>query len=115
MKKTNLVYLQHIRDAIRWIGEYTKGMDRETFLASHLVQDAVLKQIEVIGEAAKHLTPDFTEAYPEVPWKDIAGMRDFIVHNYFGVDVEAVYKTVVKDIPVLNNQIAAVLKDYKEP
>ena len=52
------------------------------------MQDAVLKQIEVIGEAAKHLSPDFTDAYPAVPWKDIAGMRDFIVHNYFGVDVE---------------------------
>ena len=115
MIKKNLVYLQHIQDAARWIGEYTQGMDHETFLASHLVQDAVLKQIEVIGEAAKHLSPDFIDAYPAVPWKDIAGMRDFIAHNYFGVDVEAVYKTVIVDIPVLKKQIAAIMTDFKEP
>jgi uncharacterized protein with HEPN domain len=114
VKKTNLVYLRHILDAVRWIGEYTRGMDHDTFLANHLVQDAVLKQIEVIGEAAKHLSPDFTDAYPAVPWKDIAGMRDFIVHNYFGVDVEAVYKTVIVDIPLLKEEIAAILQDFRE-
>jgi len=90
-------------------------MDHDTFLANHLVLDAVLKQIEVIGESAKHLSPDFTDAYPSVPWKDIAGMRDFIVHNYFGVDVEAVYKTVIVDIPLLKEEIAVIVRNFKEP
>lgn len=114
MKKTNQVYLQHILDSIKWIEKYTRGMNYDEFVANHLVQDGVLKQIEVIGEAAKHLSPDFIDEFTVVPWKDIAGMRDFIVHNYFGVDIEAVYKTVIVDIPGLKEEIIAILRNSNE-
>ena len=115
MKKKNRVYFLHILDAIYWIEEYTRGMYHDTFFENHLVQDGVLKQIEVIGEAAKHISSDVTDAYPAVPWNDMAGMRDFVVHNYFNVDVEAVFKTVIVDIPLLKEWITEILRDFKEP
>ena len=114
MKKQTAVYLRHIRDAIAWIEDYTRDMDEEGFRKNHMVQDAVLKQIEVIGEAAKHIPPGFTGRHPEVPWKDIVGMRDIVVHNYFGVDISATWKTVSTDIPVLKNTIDTLLRNIKD-
>jgi len=114
VKRQTAVYLRHIRDAIVWIGKYTKGMDLEGFRENHLVQDAVLKQIEVIGEAAKHLPPEFTDLHPDIPWKDIVGMRDLVVHNYFGVDIVATWKTVSTDIPNLREAINKILENFKD-
>ena len=88
-------------------------MDRETFLASHLVQDAVLKQIEVIGEAAKHLSPDVTEACPDVPWKDIAGMRDFIVHNFLAWMLKRYTKPLSKTFPCRKTRLQQSCRTIK--
>lgn len=85
MKKNDLVYLDHILDSIGWIEEYTEGMEGPDFLSNKLVQDGTIRQIEIIGEATKNLSKDFREKYPQVPWKDIAGMRDRLIHHYFGV------------------------------
>jgi uncharacterized protein with HEPN domain len=114
VKRQTIVYLQHIRDAIVWIEDYTRGMDGDVFRKNHMAQDAVLKQIEVIGEAAKHLPAEFTDRHLEVPWKDIVGMRDIVVHNYLGVDIVATWKTVSVDIPVLGNAIDKILRDLKD-
>jgi len=76
MKKDDLVYLKHILDAISRIEEYTKNVDYKTFLENNLVQDGVIRQIEIIGEATKRLSGKIREKYPKVPWKDIVGMRD---------------------------------------
>lgn len=114
MKRQTAIYLQHIRNAIGWIEDYTRGMDLEGFRENHMAQDAVLKQIEVIGEAAKHLPPEFTDLHPDIPWKDIVGMRDIVVHNYFGVDIIATWKTVSTDIPVLGKTIDNLLRDLKD-
>ena len=80
------LYLGHILEAITKIKHYTGGMDEADFLGNELVKDAVVRNIEIIGEAVKNLPEDFTEKHKDVPWKDIAGMRDRIVHFYFGVD-----------------------------
>jgi len=110
VRKDDSVYLRHVLDAICRIEEYTRGITHENFLRSHLRQDAVIRQIEVIGEAVKKLSPELKGRHPEIPWKDVAGMRDKLIHDYFGVDLDAVWDTVKKDIPPLKDEIREVIK-----
>ncbi|WP_319508197.1 DUF86 domain-containing protein [uncultured Methanolobus sp.] len=99
--KNDSVFLIHILDAINQIEEYTTGVIYEEFLEKRLIQDAVVRQLEIIGEATKNLSSNTTEKNPHVPWKEIAGMRDKLIHVYFGVDLEEVWNTITKDIPYL--------------
>jgi len=103
--KDDSVYLEHILDSIKWIESYISDISRDQFLNNHLVQDAIIRQIEIIGEASKKLSISLKQKYLYIPWKDIAGMRDKLIHGYFGVDIEAVWKTVEDDIPILKEQI----------
>jgi uncharacterized protein with HEPN domain len=109
MPHDDRVYLQHIRDASERIGEYVKGMDEAAFKKNLLVQDAVIRQIEIMGEATKRLSSRTKELQPDIPWRDIAGMRDKLIHDYFGVDIERVWLTVTDDLPEFASQISALL------
>lgn len=111
MTKDNLVYLRHILDAIGRIEEYTKGVKRDDFMGRALVQAGVVRELEIIGEATKGLATQIKNKHPKVPWKKIAGMRDKLIHNYFGVDLDAVWETVERDIPALKSQIQDIMKD----
>jgi uncharacterized protein with HEPN domain len=110
MKRDDRVYLRHILEAIEQIQEYTKGMDDAQFLNSRLVQDGVVRQLEIVGEATKNLSQPTLEKAPELPWKDMAGMRDVLIHQYFGVDLAAVWETVVQDVPWVKSEIEKLLK-----
>ena len=110
MKKDNCVYLRHILDAITRVEEYTKGTDYKGFLGNSLIQAGVIREIEIVGEATKKLSQDFTARYPAVPWKKIAGMRDKLIHDYLGVDPEAVWYTVERDMPKLKREVKGILK-----
>ena len=99
--KHDETYLRHIFEAGKNILRFTKGFTTEDFLADDVVQNAVMRQIEIIGEAAGKLSLDFRNSHPQVPWLDIIGMRNKLIHEYFGVDIKLVWKTVQKNIPEL--------------
>jgi len=105
VKKDDSVYLRHIFDAISRIEEYSQNIDYKDFMNNHLIQDGVIRQIEVMGEATKRLSSEIRESHSEIPWKDIAGMRDKLIHDYLGVDLDAVWETVQNDIPALKNRL----------
>ena len=109
-KHKSIPYLEHMADAIKDIESFTKGLTKSQFLKNKLRQSAVIRQLEIIGEASKNLPENFRENYSEVEWKKIAGTRDKIIHHYFGVDLNTVWDIVKKDLPDLKRKIKAILK-----
>ena len=103
------VYLRHMLEAAEQITAYLSGVDEEAFKTTRMVQDAVVRQLEIIGEAAKNISSGVRDANPTIRWKDIAGMRDKLVHQYFGVDLGIVWDTAQRDVPVLKADIARIL------
>jgi uncharacterized protein with HEPN domain len=106
--KDDRVYLDHIRDAISDIQEYA-SVGRDIFMTDRMRQDAVIRKIEIIGEAVKQLSSVTKDGRPEIPWKQIAGMRDRLTHHYFGVDLGLVWRVVERDLPVLKAAVATLL------
>lgn len=96
--------------AIQLVKQFAGGMNLAAFLEDVKTQSAVLYQIQIIGEACSHVSERLRSAHPEVPWRDIVGMRNNLVHEYFGVDLMLVWTTVVDDLPTLENQMDAVLQ-----
>ncbi len=110
MKKDDFVYLRHIRDAIFRIEEYTKGVRYDDFMNINLVQAGVVRVIEILGEATKSLSKEIRAKPPDIPWRKMAGMRDKLIHDYFGVDLDAIWDMVEKDIPSLKNSITNLIE-----
>jgi uncharacterized protein with HEPN domain len=106
MKKDDTVYIQHILDAIHRVQEYIGGTDNAGFRNNKMLQAAVCREIEIIGEASKRLSKSFKAKHPDIPWKAVAGMRDKLIHDYFGIDYNAVWDTAIKDIPFLSSRLA---------
>lgn len=109
--KDDRAYLSHIRDALKRIIEYTASFaDREDFLSDTRTQDAVIRNLEIIGEAAKHVSPKQQKAATDIPWKLMAGMRDKLIHDYLGVDLDLVWEVVVQQVPDLKRRIDILLQ-----
>lgn len=100
-ERDDSIYLQHILDSIEKIESYLKGVSEHHFLQESLIQDGVIRQLGIIGEAVKRLSPSLRTQHSEMPWKDIAGMRDKLIHDYMGVDLDAVWYTATVDVPPL--------------
>ena len=108
MHKDDLVYIDHIKRCIQKIKQYIKGHNKEQFIDNELIQDAIARNFEIIGEATKHLSNEFKDSYPNIPWRDIAGMRDKLIHHYMGLDVEVIWKTIEEDIPFLDQALSEI-------
>lgn len=113
MEKNPIIYLEHILECILKIKEYTEGFDEKSFLKSTLTQDAVIRNFEIIGEAAKQINSNFRNDYPNIEWKKIAGLRDKLIHDYIGVDLWAVWAIVENSIDDLEQKIKQILLDKK--
>ncbi|MBO8182557.1 MAG: DUF86 domain-containing protein [Archaeoglobus sp.] len=114
MKRTYRDYLEDILSSIQEIGEFTEGMDFEKFVKDRKTVNAVIRSLEVMGEAVKKIPSDLRNKYPEIPWKYIAGMRDKLIHEYHGVDLEIVWKVVEMEIPPLKPKFEKILEELEE-
>lgn len=112
MKKDPKILLLDILDSLESIEKYTENISEDNFSDNFQVQDAVVRRIEIIGEAVKNLPTSFKNKYIDIPWKKIAGTRDVLIHDYSGVDIDLVWEIVKKEIPVLKKQISELLKKY---
>jgi len=114
MKDKNLLRLRHISNSIEKI-EYLARMlhTQDGFETKWIEQDAIIRNLEVIGEAVVNISDDLKQNYPDIAWKEIRGMRNIVTHQYFGVELSEIWSTVVRDIPVLKNQIQQIMEDIK--
>lgn len=113
MKNGENIVLLHIRDALARVIEYGGG-GRAGFVDDVRTQDAILRRLEIVGEATKRLSPAFRDAHPEIPWKRIAGFRDIAIHHYDKVDLDVVWRLVQDDAPLLLAQVKTLLAEIGE-
>lgn len=109
MHKDDIAYLEHILDRANKIIQFTQGMTESDFLEDEKTQSAVIRELEVIGEATKRISDNYKNSHTEIPWKLMSGMRDVLIHDYEGVDPYTVWDTIQQNIPILIEQMKKLL------
>ena len=104
-------YLSHILDEINYLKSQTAELDKDSFLKAETLQRAFVRSIEIIGEATKNIPNELKQKYSDIEWKAIAGMRDRLIHDYFGIDYDIVWDVVINKIPVLHQEIKKIMKE----
>ncbi|MFC1764074.1 DUF86 domain-containing protein [Planctomycetota bacterium] len=102
-------YLRHILDEIAFVEGELVGLTKEEFLHSETLKRSFVRSLEIIGEAAKKISPGFRERYPDIEWRKITGMRDHLIHNYLGVDYHIVWDVAMNKLPQLKHQVLTIL------
>ena len=113
MKKDPKIFLEHILQCIERVEEYVEGVTKKQFLESVQLQDSIIRRIEIIGEAVKNIPKQVKDRYPDIAWKEIGGMRDILIHEYFGVDLGLTWKVATKNVRQLKNRILKMKKDLE--
>ncbi len=103
------LYLTHIRDSVEKIDQVAQE-GREAFLQEFRLHDSVIRNFEIIGEATKHLSEESKALQPQIPWKDVAGFRDILIHQYFGIDLEEVWRIIDQSLPALRQAVSNLLE-----
>ena len=111
MKKDDSIFVSHILDSIQKIEEFSRDVSKEDFFDSVLLQDAIIRRIEIIGEASKNVSDSLKSKYPEIPWNEMARTRDKLIHGYFGIDLDLTWDIVEDDISELKDKIRIVVDD----
>lgn len=110
MKKDPLVFIKHILDCIISVENFSQEMSKEDFKKDDLKQSAILRKIEIMGEAVKNLPASFRNKYSLAEWKKITGTRDRLIHQYFGVDLDLMWDVIESELPKLKKEIITILK-----
>ncbi|MBU4298867.1 DUF86 domain-containing protein [Patescibacteria group bacterium] len=110
-KRSDELYLRDIFDSIVKIEKYLQNLNYDEFSENLMIVDAVVRNLEIIGEAAKNLSKEIKILHPEIPWKEMAGMRNKVIHEYFGVNLKIVWKTIKERLPELKTKIEEIFKN----
>ena len=108
-KRDDLVYLYHILDSILLIEKFTSGLSLKDFIKDEMVSSATIRQLEIIGEASRNISNELKSKYSKIPWRIMRDMRNMLIHEYFGVDLIAVWDTIMNDLPKLKKEIMEIL------
>jgi len=113
-ERDDFVFIGHILESIEAIEKFSENLDEEELHLNRLKQSAIVREIEIIGEASKNISKEFKEKHNKIEWKKIAGTRDKLIHHYFGVDLGAVWRVIEDKIPELKTQILKIKKDLEK-
>ena len=105
-EKDNAVYVEHMLDSILRIDEYVES--KEQFYASHIVQDAVIRNLQVMSESSQRLSEEIKDNFPDIPWNEISGFRNILVHDYLGVDLDVIWSVVEQELPKLQEVLIKI-------
>ena len=111
--KNDLIYIKHVLDSMNAIIDFSRGINRKELVSNRMKQSAIVREIEIIGEAVKSISKNTKDRYSGIKWEEITGTRDKMIHHYFGVDPDVVLAIVKKDIPVLKKEILKIEKDFE--
>ena len=110
MKKDPIIFLKHILESIECIKKYVDNCDKKYFVSDRLIQDAVIRRLEIMGEAVKNLPSSFKDKHKEIPWIDITDTRNKLIHHYFGIDLDITWDIIKRELPSLKKKIKEILR-----